>query len=172
MQAPRVNHVSFDQQQRGMQQMSRANFNEGGRAGAGNFGNGGGFRGNVGGAGGATESHGWSRFGEPIHGTSPSTGSAAQGARSFEGSQRAAESSRSEGASPQYNYSRQGYGNGGGQAVRISPPIVQQRAPSYQAPSRGSSGNESRSAPSYSRGGGGGGGGNRGGGGGHGGGHR
>jgi len=179
MQAPRVNHVSFDQQQRGMQQMSRANFNEGGRAGTGNVGGAGGFRGNVGGAGGATESHGWSRFGEPIHGTSPSTGSAAQGARSFEGSQRA-ESSRSEGASPQYNYSRQGFGNGGGNAggnaggqpVRISPPMVQQRAPSYQAPSRGSSGNEPRSAPSSSRGGGGGGGGNRGGGGGHGGGRR
>jgi len=175
MQAPRVNHVSFDQQQRGMQQMSRASFTEGGRASAGNFGGAGGFRGNVGGAGAASESHGWSRFGEPIHGTSPSTGSAAQGARSFEGSQRA-ESSRSEGASPQYNYSRQGYGNGGGQAVRISPPIVQQRAPSYPAP-RGNASPQSsgasaaRSAPSYSRGGSGGGG-NRGGGGGHGGGHR
>ena len=38
MQAPRVDHVSFEQQQRGMQQISRSNFNEGSRAGAGNFG--------------------------------------------------------------------------------------------------------------------------------------
>ena len=188
MQAPRVNHVSFDQQQRGMQQMSRANFNEGARGGAGNFGGGGSFRGNaspggIGSNAGASESHGWSRFGEPIHGTSPSAGSASAAGRSFEGAPRA-ETSRPEGAAPQYNYSRQGFGGGGGnaggQAVRISPPIVQQRGPSYQAPSyqaprnyeapRSSGGGEPRSAPSYSRGGGGagfGGGGNRGGGGGH-----
>jgi len=50
MQAPRVEHASFDQQQRGMQQMSRGNFSApagGGRA-----------------SGASTsDSHGWNRFG-------------------------------------------------------------------------------------------------------------
>jgi hypothetical protein len=50
MQAPRVEHASFDQQQRGMQQMSRGNFSSpagGGRA-----------------SGASTsDSHGWNRFG-------------------------------------------------------------------------------------------------------------
>jgi FecR protein len=57
MQAPRVTHTSFEQQQRGMQQMSRGSF------------------GQAEGRGGASESagHGWGRFGEPIHGTSEFT---------------------------------------------------------------------------------------------------
>lgn len=110
MQAPRVQHASFEQQQRGMQQMSRANFSQ--SAGAGR-----GF--NEAGRGvGAAESagHGWSRFGEPIHGTSGGSFGGYSGARSAEGSQ--------------YNrgYSSPAGGresNGG--AVRISPSIVQQR---------------------------------------------
>ena len=185
MQAPRVDHVSFDQQQRGMQQFSRSNFSAGSRAGAGSTG---GFGSN----GAASPSHGWSRFGEPIHGTTPVGGAPAQAARSFEGSQRFENARPEGGGAPQYNYSRQNFGaggaNGGGQPVRISPPIVQQRAPSYQAPryqappSSGGGGSP-RPAPNYGGGGarsfGGGGGGNRGGGGaghsgggGHGGGHR
>jgi hypothetical protein len=143
MQAPRVDHVSFEQQQRGMQQISRSNF------GAGNFGGGGGnanFRGNPspGGVGSngpgsngpasgspASSSHGWARFGEPIHGSNSGGGSAPSPApRSFDGSQ------RFENSAPRYNSfaPSQNLGNGGGQSVRISPPIVQQRAPSYEAP--------------------------------------
>jgi len=174
MQAPRVDHVSFDQQQRGMQQISRSNFSEGSRAGAGNFGGAGGggnFRGNTapGGVGSnspgsgspasgsaASGSHGWARFGEPIHGANPSASGSAPAARSFEGSQRF-ENARPEGAAPRYNYvPSQNFGNGGGQSVRISPPIVQQRAPSYEAPRSSGGGSGARSAPS-SRGGGGGG---------------
>jgi Family of unknown function (DUF6600)/FecR protein len=193
MQTPSVNHVSFAEQQRGMQQMVRSGFTEPNRSSGGNFsrfGGNNGFRGSAqtggfGSNGGAPVTHGWSRFGEPIHGTIPSGGSSP--ARSFEGAQRG-ENPRSAAGAPQYNYSRQNFGNGGGQAVRISPPIVQERSPSYQSPRtyeapRGytpgyeaprSSGG-ARSAPSYggggwrgfSGGGSRGGGGNRGGGGGH-----
>ena len=91
MQAPRVSHASFAEQQRGMEQMSRANFT---RPAAGNYRTG----------GGASESaaHGWNRFGEPIHGTAGAGGSSA-----FR-------------YSPSSSYRE-------GSAVRISPPIVQQR---------------------------------------------
>lgn len=180
MQAPRAERVSFDQQQRGMQQMSRSSFSQGGfgtgsRTGAGGFG-GGSAGGNAAGA----AAHGWSRFGEPIH--DQGGVAASQGARSFEGTQRFGTPAEA---------ARQGYGGGssgsygGGQAVRISPSIVQQRAPNYQtapryeqapryqapstqqapraseAPRTSSGGGAPRSAPSF------GGGGNRGGGGGH-----
>ena len=191
MQAPRVDHVTFDQQQRGMQQISRSSVVD--RGGAGNFGG-------VGSGGASSASHGWSRFGEPIHGSNPG-GSNVGGSnpgwsnsssapRSFEGSQRS-ENVRPGGAAPRYNYTPQGFGNGGGQSVRISPPIVQQRSPSYEGPRnntpayqsprsfeaprnteapRSFGGGGARPAPSYNGGsrsyGGGGGGGNRGGGGG------
>ncbi len=59
MQAPRVDHASFEQQQRGMQQMSRGSFSQ---PAAGNS---------------AAGAHGWNRFGEPIHGTTAAGGGAA-----------------------------------------------------------------------------------------------
>jgi FecR protein len=101
MQAPRVGHTSFEQQQRGMQQMSRGSFSS--------------PAGNSRGFGGAGESgaHGWSRFGEPIHGTSAG-GSGASYTRG--------DSQFSRGYSP----------SASGGAVRISPPIVQQRG--YSSP--------------------------------------
>src|SRR5579864_6295587 len=127
-----------------MQQISRSNFGAGNVGGVGGNGN---FRGNPspGGIGSnspgsngpasgspASSSHGWARFGEPIHGSNSGGGSASSPApsRSFEGSQ------RFENAAPRYNgfAPSQNFGNGGGQSVRISPPIVQQRAPSYEAP--------------------------------------
>jgi hypothetical protein len=147
MQAPRVDHVSFEQQQRGMQQISRSNLGAGNFGGAGGGGN---FRGNpapggVGsnnpGSAGPTSgspgsgSHGWARFGEPIHGSNPGGSASSPVPRTFEGSQQRFENARPEGAAPRYNYTpSQNFANGGGQPVRISPPIVQQRAPSYEAP--------------------------------------
>jgi hypothetical protein len=110
MQAPTVTHASFDQQQRGMEQMSRGNFSA---PGAGNSQTGGGWQRMGGGASsGAGESaaHGWNRFGEPIHSTG---GSATNEASQF-----------NRGYSPSAS---KGEGYGGG-AVRISPPIVQQRS--------------------------------------------
>src|SRR5580704_12799608 len=63
MQTPRVEHASFDQQQRGMQQTSRGNFSSpAGRSG-------------FGGGGSESAAHGWSRFGEPIHGTASGSAS-------------------------------------------------------------------------------------------------
>jgi hypothetical protein len=106
MQTPRVDHASFEQQQRGVQQMSQQ-MSRGGVS-----------------QGESSAGHGWSRFGEPIHGTS---GAATSGA----------------GASAYRSYSpaaanRETYGS----AVRISPSIVQQRSsqgsysqPRAQAPS-------------------------------------
>ena len=119
MQAPRVQHASFEQQQRGMQQMSRGDFSRGSFNGAGR-----GF----GGAGGSAE-HGWSRFGEPIHGTS---------------SYRTGYGSYGRGGTAEQS-GRGGYGSAGrsayGSAVRINPSIVQQRgyssSPRGAAPSRG-----------------------------------
>ncbi|HEX5226455.1 MAG TPA: DUF6600 domain-containing protein [Bryobacteraceae bacterium] len=116
MQAPRVQHATFEQQQRGMEQISRGNFN---RPATGSAGSSRGF-------GQATSpyaSHGWSRFGEPIHnangGAAPS-----QFGRSFG----AAGAER-----PAY----------GGSAVRINPSIVSPRAVSPR-------GDQARPAPSYS----------------------
>ena len=123
MQAPRVDHVTFEQQQRGMQQMSRSSFAQGSRSGT------------VGGIGGSGlnngEGHGWSRFGQPIH---PSTqGEPGLGSRT---PAQGFDNNRAQSAAPRYNYApSQTYGGGGGsQPVRISPPIVQQRAPSNEAP--------------------------------------
>ena len=116
MQAPSVTHASFDQQQRGIQQMSRGNFSS-------PAGNSRGFneagRGGVSGAGEAA-AQGWNRFGEPIHGTSEAgAGQAAQFNRGY---------------SPAAS-GREGYGGG---AVRISPPIVQQRGYAGGSASQGS----------------------------------
>jgi FecR protein len=133
MQAPSVSHASFDQQQRGMQQMSRGNFNQ---PAAGNSGAGGWQR--SGGAASESAAHGWNRFGEPLHGTN-GTGEASQANRSY---------------SPAAS-SRESYGS----SVRISPPVVQQRgysAPnSYSAPRSygGSSPAPGNSAPRGSGGG-------------------
>lgn len=135
MQAPRAEHVSFDQQQRGMQQISRSNFSQGGFSPANRAGGGGGNAGGFGGAAnsGAAASHGWNRFGEPIH--EPGGAASSQNTRSSDGTQRfgtPAEAAR-QGYGAGANRS---YGGGGqaGQAVRISPSIVQQRSPSSPAP--------------------------------------
>jgi hypothetical protein len=148
MQTPRVEHATFEQQQRGMQQMSRGNFSA--PAGRGNSP--------------ATTSHGWNRFGEPIHG----------GASQFTRSEGVpAQSRESNGGGQRYDYSRpnagavapSGFARGGGQPVRVSPSIVAPRSNSQA--SRPSGG-----APRSSGGGGGGrpsggGGGHSSGGGGH-----
>jgi hypothetical protein len=102
MQTPRVTHASFDQQQRGMQQMGRSNFSS--PASRGGFG------------GGRSESHEWSRFGQPIHGT------AGGGATSPYGRSYGAGYQRDRGSSSASPYAR------GGQAVRISPSIVAPRS--------------------------------------------
>ncbi len=106
MQAPRVAHTSFEQQQRGMQQMSRGNFSS--------------PAGNSRGAG-ESAAHGWNHFGEPIHGTSGAgTGASyARGESQFNRSYSPSASSRE------------------GGAVRISPPIVQQRGYSGGSSSQG-----------------------------------
>ena len=113
MQTPRVEHASFDQQQRGMQQISRGNFSSpAGRT--------------SGGFGGASESgHGWSRFGEPIHGTSG--GASSPYGRNYSAPAQNRDASgggyQRSGSSPSTSpYAR------GGQAVRISPSIVSPRS--------------------------------------------
>jgi hypothetical protein len=123
MQTPHVEHASFDQQQRGMQQMSRSNFSS--PAG----------RGSVG----ASESaaHGWNRFGEPIHGTAGG-GAASPYSRSY------SSPAQSRDASGGGYYSRS---NGGGSAVRISPSIVAPRsnaAPRSNPAPRSSGGGSAR----------------------------
>ena len=141
-QVPSASRVPFEQQQRGMQQMSRSNFSVPSRSGAAPTGNAGGS--------GAGEAHGWGRFGEPIHGSS-SNGPAAQGGTSnglgrFDNSRA--------GAPAPNNFAPGARSlNGSGQAVRISPPMVQQRAPggaapSYQAPRSAPNSQPARSAPS------------------------
>ena len=134
-QATRVDRVSFDQQQHGVEQMSRSNLSSA-RLPAGNSPA-------VGGAspGSASTSHGWNRFGQPVHGaTAPqASNGTAQGTNGPTGGW-----NRSGNASPQQNFAQgaRGSSNPGGQALRISPPIVQQRTPAYSAPSY--------SAPNYS----------------------
>jgi hypothetical protein len=210
-QATNVSRVPFAQQQQSMQQLSRSSFNVPNRGGVNSPG------GSPSGAiGSAPATHGWGRFGEPIHG-SGSNGSGSNGAvapqqgqnlgRSVQGSTGGAPSNgwgRFENTRPgasanpsapannNFSQGRRSFadGGGGGGAVRISPPMVRERAPSFQAPSYQAprnysapsyqaprnSGGGGRSAPSFNGGGagnrGGGGGGARtsGGGGGHGGG--
>jgi hypothetical protein len=158
-QVPQVNRVPFEQQQRGMQQMSRGNFSGAGNSGA--AGNqsprsSGGFNGNSGSSQGST-AHGWNRFGEPIHGGSTPQNQSPSGTRSMDSSGRSNSGGwqRSENTRPEPNGQRNfapGQGGSGG-AVRISPPIVGDRSsqsyqqspryesprnsnPSYQAPQR------------------------------------
>jgi hypothetical protein len=147
----RVDRVPFDQQQRSMQQFSRSNFTNAGRSGdPGNVSReaaGGGWQragdrtdrpAGTGAAGGSSSqtSHGWGRFGEPMHSES-SVSRPAEGAssgRSANGWQRF-ENTRPGGAGNQ-NFSRgeRSFGDSG-QAVRISPPMVRERAPSNPSPS-------------------------------------
>jgi hypothetical protein len=131
-QAARVDRVSFDQQQRGIQQMARSNLSSAGRAGAGNLGA-------SGGAGAA--SHGWSRFGEPIHGASGGASGGQPGGAERGSAGGYNQSNARPGGSPYASGARGSYG-GSGQAVRISPPIVQQRSP-------GAYSSAPRSAPNY-----------------------
>jgi FecR protein len=109
MQAPRVQHTSFEQQQRGMQQLSRGNFSRGSLAGSSNA------------------THGWSRFGEPIHGTSSSGSAYGTYGRSGSTSQ----------FGRSYGSAARGYS---GSAVRINPSIVQRQQ-----------GGQSRPAPNAAR---------------------
>jgi hypothetical protein len=115
MQAPRVEHTSFEQQQRGIEQMSRGNFSS-------TAGNSRGF--GEAGRGGAAESagHGWSRFGEPVHGSS--AGAAGSGGVN-------------RGYSPSSSY-------------RVGPPTVQQRGNSGGSETQPRSFGGTRAAPSYS----------------------
>ncbi|HLK17314.1 MAG TPA: FecR family protein [Bryobacteraceae bacterium] len=142
MQAPAVSHVSFANQQRGMQQLSHSDFSAPSRSlSRGGLGNPGvqSARPSLGGnSTGSAGGHGWNRFGEPIH-----AGSAMSGTMTGGGWQ------RSETTRPSYGTST---GTSTGRAVRISPPIVQQRSyssPGYQAP-RNSTTNNSGSSRSYS----------------------
>ena len=105
MQAPHVQHASFEQQQRGMEQMSHSNFSQPAARG---------FGGTSSGAGSAA--HGWSRFGEPIHGTNGASGGAGESSQ-FTRGYGAASSAR-----PAY-----------GGPVRINPSIVQPRG-AYSSP--------------------------------------
>jgi hypothetical protein len=119
-QAPQVNRVPFEQQQRGMQQISRGNFNGAGNSGAG-------------GNQSASPSHGWNRFGEPIHGGSAPQNQAGRavdnGGRSNGGGWQRFENTRPNDGG-QRNFAPNQGGSGG--AVRISPPIVGDRSSSYQ----------------------------------------
>jgi len=136
-QAPRVDRVPFEQQQRGMQQISRGNFNGAGNSGAG--GNqsprsSGGF--NSGGGQSGSPSHGWNRFGEPIHGGSAPQGQPSSGGRSTDNGGRSNGGGwqRFENTRPDNGGQRNfapGQGGSGG-AVRISPPIVSDRSQGYQ----------------------------------------
>ncbi len=125
MQAPRVEHATSNSSSAVCSRCraaSRSSFSQPAARG-------------FGGGAGESAAHGWSRFGEPIHGASGSaTGQASQFNRSY---------------SPSAS-SREGYGGG---AVRMSPPIVQQRGYSGGASSQGSysqprSFGGSRAAPS------------------------
>ncbi len=110
MQTPRVEHATFEQQQRGMQQMSHSNFNTPASRGFG---------------GGATgsQSHGWGRFGEPIHGT---TGGTTGGASQFNRSVSPSTESRAPASGGFQRYDSSRTNNGGG--VRVSPSIVAPRS--------------------------------------------
>jgi len=164
MQSTRVERVPFEQQQRTMQQASRSNFTNGaGNSGFGSTNNGwqrsGGSitPGNSGGNGSSGQAHGWARFGEPIHGTGGASQSQATGGSVGGGSSTPSnrgwqqyENSRPNSfgsQAPRTNFSQGAPSGGNGQPVRISPPIVQQRTPQYQAPSYQTP--RTYSAPSY-----------------------
>jgi hypothetical protein len=140
-----VQRVPFEQQQRGMQQLSRSSFNVP-NSNTGNSSGGwprsGGNLTSPGNNASSQATHGWGRFGEPIHGSS-SNGVAPQnqaGARSVESGPASKGWGRFENSrpgAPANNFwqgQRSFAGGGSGQAVHISPPMVRERAPSYQAP--------------------------------------
>jgi hypothetical protein len=132
-QASTVSRVPFEQQQRGMQQISRSNFSVPNRGGAS--------------APAAAATHGWGHFGEPIHASGPSGASPQSGAPNGAGR---FDNARA-GAPASNNFAPGARSlNSSGGPVRISPPMVQQRAPSYQAPTRSAPNYQApRSAPSY-----------------------
>ena len=156
-QSPRIDRVPFDQQQRGMTG-SRPGFSDANRGGAGNSGGfarpmndpqagGNGWRRmgdrpgsfNQGPAvsnpsGGAPQSHGWGRFGEPIHGNNGAQSAPQAPVDRGRGWQRF-DNTRPQSSAPQnFSQGQRSFG-GGGEAVRINPPIVRDRAPNAaQAP--------------------------------------
>ncbi len=153
-QTTRTNHVSFDTQQRGMQQMSRSNFSGSSAGAAGASGRAGSSAGTSGG--------GWQRAGGSTASGSTAGGAstASRGWNRFGGNSGTAQGST--GAAPRTNF------GGGNQPVRISPSIVQQRPNSSaqsnggSRPSGGSSGHASGGGGSHGGGSGGhGGGGHR-----------
>jgi hypothetical protein len=152
-----VSRVPFEQQQRGMQQISRSNFSVPNRGGVTSPGGAGSPRG----AGSAPAvEHGWGRFGEPIH-SSSANGSATQQSR-FTGAGQAGsgtagpasngwgrvENSRPSAPSNNFSQGQRSFAGRSGEAVRINPPMVRERAPSYQAPRGAPSYQAPRSAPS------------------------
>jgi hypothetical protein len=151
-QAPQVSHASFAQQQRGMQQLSHSDFSTASRSAASNAGvqssrsaTTGNASPRAGSAAGSSpgSSHGWNRFGEPIHGAGSGTSPS-----STNGGWQRSESTRGSVSGT----GTRGYGGyaGSGRAIRISPPIVQQRSssPGYQAPRSSNSGSTTSRAPS------------------------
>jgi hypothetical protein len=159
-QAPQVSHVSFAQQQRGMQQLSHSDFSSPSRGVSGNSSLSRGVGGNSGeqssrgvsgnsssGAGSSAAGHGWNRFGEPIHGTGGATSQSGSGGWQRLENTRPGGSLSGSGARGYGSYS-----GGSGQAIRISPPIVQQRSysPGYQAPRGSTSGGSTRTYSSGS----------------------
>jgi len=151
MQAPQANRVSFQQQQRAMQQATHPNVMEASRAGVGNSAAGSrGFSGSAAGSGasGAGASHGWSRFGEPIHGSGSSSSYGRSTSPSSSGAwQRSGSSGSSAGSSGAYG--SRAYGSS--QGIRISPSIVQPRSPSY-SPGYSTRGPSASQAPRSSSG--------------------
>ncbi len=153
MQTPQVNRVPFEQQQRGMQQISRGNFSGAGNSGAGGIQSprsGGAFNNNPGNSPGSA-THGWNRFGEPIHGGSAPQNQLPSGVRSTDNGGRSSGGGwqRFENTRPKSSGERNfapGQGGSSG-AVRISPPIVSDRSPSYQQSPRYESPRNSN--PSY-----------------------
>lgn len=143
--APQIQRVPFEQQQRGMQQLSRSSFNVPNQGGFGNNGgrqavtNSGGWQRNGGnmitpGGNSSPATHGWGRFGEPIHGSGGATPAQPSAGRAAGGPP-----ANSSGGWGRFENTRPGNTNfaspgGGGSPVRISPPMVRERAPSYQAP--------------------------------------
>jgi hypothetical protein len=161
MQTPQVSHVSFNDQQRGMQGLSRSDLTSHstslGSTGIGSRGNSGLSRttpgsGSAGASGGGT-GHGWNRFGEPIHGSSGSSsqslGGPARPSTNASGGWQRSGDTRPGGSysGTGSRYSSPGYAGGNGQAIRINPSIVQQRSQSGANSTRTtSSGGSTRSS--------------------------
>ena len=148
MQTPQVQHASFEQQQRGVQQMSRGNFSApAARSGIGNGGS-------------ESTAHGWNRFGEPIHGTSGGTTGGTAGSAAGASSYSRSYSSPTGGFS-RYDSARPSSGGSSSGSVRISPSIVAPRSSAAPRSSGGGSARPSGGGGGHSGGGGHGGGGHR-----------